>query len=287
MWSVSRPFLVMAASCLVAAAPETRAVPKTAPENARARISREGDPSMERLRSALDKRKPAEARSLPTPVTPDPAFQRRAFDAMRTRSASPALDARARAAVTAGEASLAASREAMAKRLAVALGLEGGEVSAAAARVEAAPGAWTPVLFVSSSIPVAVLRTYAAQLERVRGVIALRGVPGGMKRIGPLAKLTAEVLRVDPACSGPNCIMRDVQVIVDPIVFRQHAVTRVPALAMIPGDPTQPYCERNDESLRAVHVIYGDAALSGLFDAYSRLGGRREVEGAQRLLARN
>jgi hypothetical protein len=99
-----------------------------------------------------------------------------------------------------------------------------------------------------------------------------------------MAKLTAEILRLDPGCEGPSCAMRNVQVIIDPMVFRQHAVTRVPALAMIPGDPTQAYCEREDESPRASHVIYGDSALSGLFEEYARLGGGKEVRDAQALL---
>src|SRR3546814_15661204 len=96
-----------------------------------------------------------------------------------------------------------------------------------------------------------------------------------------MAKLTAEILRLDPGCEGPACVMRDVQVIVDPLVFRQHGVTRVPALAMIPGDPVLPYCEREDESPRAAHVAYGDAALSGLPEEIARLGGKEEVRDAQ------
>src|SRR3546814_12963311 len=96
-----------------------------------------------------------------------------------------------------------------------------------------------------------------------------------------MAKLTAEILRLDPGCEGPACVMRDVQVIVDPLVFRQHGVTRVPALAMIPGDPVLPYCERGAESPRAAHVAYGDAALSGLLEAIHRLRGTEGVRGGQ------
>jgi hypothetical protein len=154
----------------------------------------------------------------------------------------------------------------------------------------AAPGAlkaWVPVLFVSSSIPISTLRTYAGQLEKAGGVMAFRGMPGGLTRVGPMAKLSAEILRFDPGCEGPACTMRNVQLIVDPLVFRQHGVNRVPALAMIPGDPAQPYCERDETSRQesqtgsAAHVIYGDAALSGLLDEYARLGGKEEVRGAQ------
>src|SRR3546814_15992499 len=111
-------------------------------------------------------------------------------------------------------------------------------------------------------MPTSTLGTYAAQLEKARGVVAFRGIPGGMAKVAPMAKLTAEILRLDPGCAGPACVMRDVQVIVDPLVFRQHGVTSVPALALIPGDPVLPYCAREAESPRAAHVAHGDAALS-------------------------
>lgn len=104
---------------------------------------------------------------------------------------------------------------------------------------------------------------------------------GGLSKVEPMARLSAEMLRLDPGCEGPACAMRNVQVIVDPLVFRQHGVSRVPALALVPGDPTQPYCEREDDSPRAAHVVYGDAALSGLLEEYARLGGKQEVRDAQ------
>jgi len=264
------------------------ATPQPAGPGARARISDAGDAAMQRVRNA--------ARTAPgQPVPrgpdlsrpPDPIAARRAFDGYRKRTASPALDGRARAALNAGEARMAADREAMAARLREALGLEPPEM-AAIVRATPAPAvtAWVPLLFVSSSMPLAELRTYAHQLERVKGVLAFRGMPGGLTKVGPMAKLSAEILRIDPGCRGPACAMRDVQLIVDPIIFRQHGVARVPALAMIPGDPTRPYCEREEDSPRASHLVYGDAALSGLLEEYARLGGKEEVRDAQALAAR-
>jgi hypothetical protein len=134
-------------------------------------------------------------------------------------------------------------------------------------------------------MPLPILRSYAAQLERVKGVLAFRGMPGGLKKVGPMARLSAQILRLDPGCEGPACAMRNVQLIVDPIIFRQHGVSKVPALAMVPGDPAQAYCERDDESLRATHLVFGDSALPGLLEEYARLGGREEVKDAQALLA--
>ncbi|AOH85673.1 conjugal transfer protein TrbC [Sphingomonas panacis] len=251
--------------------------------NARDRAADEGDAAMERLRGAVARQKQAAPATGPAalPALPEET-RRRAFDGLRKRAPSPAMGARARAALEKGKDAMVAEREAMARRLGQALGLEPPDMKAVAG-IAAPPASkgWVPVLFVSSSMPVTTLRTYAAQLEKAHGVIAFRGMPGGLTKVGPMAKLSAEILRLDPGCQGPACAMRDVQLIVDPLIFRQHAVVRVPALAMVPGDPAQSYCERDEESPRATHVIYGDAALSGLLEEYSRLGGKQEVRDAQ------
>jgi hypothetical protein len=200
------------------------------------------------------------------------------------------MEERARAARVAGEAQLARDREAMGKRLAQALGLEAPSTHAIVDAVApAVTRSWVPVLFLSSSMPITTLRTYAGQLEQARGVLAFRGMPGGLTKVGPMAKLSAQILRRDPGCEGPACAMRDVQLIVDPILFRQHGVARVPALGLLPDDPTQPYCEREEEGsapAKAAHLVYGDAALSGMFEAYARLGGQEEVRDAQTRLER-
>ena len=250
--------------------------------SAREKVEREGEAAMDRLKGAVSRRKAQQHNGPSDLPKPSEVERRRAFEAMRDRAKSPAMEARARDALETGKDRFAAEREAMAKRLGQALGLEAPEIKAVAdAGPAPAAKGWVPVLFVSSSMPTSTLRTYAAQLEKARGVLAFRGMPGGMAKVAPMAKLTAEILRLDPGCEGPACVMRDVQVIVDPLVFRQHGVTRVPALAMIPGDPVLPYCEREDESPRAAHVAYGDAALSGLLEEIARLGGKEEVRDAQ------
>lgn len=52
------------------------------------------------------------------------------------------------------------------------------------------------------------------------------------------------------------------------------------AARAVGDDPTQPYCERDDASPRGSHLVLGDAALSGLFEEYGRLGGKAEVSDA-------
>ncbi|WP_454798444.1 type-F conjugative transfer system pilin assembly protein TrbC [Novosphingobium lindaniclasticum] len=261
-------------------------------QSARQTIGEQGSEAMDRLRNALQDAK-NEANAAPVPLPPPapaPAEKRRAFEGLKRRSADPAMEARARAANEVAQKELAAERERQARLLRQTLGLEPSEEHAIAkAGAElTTPKSWTPLLFASSSMPMPVLRSYAAQLERAHGAIAFRGLPGGMKKIAPFAKLSAEVLRIDPGCAGPACAMRDVQIVVDPIVYRQYAVSRVPALAMVPGDPTQPYCERGDETdaapRQSARLVYGDSALAGLLDEYARLGGKEEVRDAQSLL---
>ncbi|MDO6415446.1 type-F conjugative transfer system pilin assembly protein TrbC [Sphingomonas sp. BIUV-7] len=257
------------------------------PGGAGASIARQGDAALDRLRGAIVKAKKRDARPGPLPQL-SPQGLAQATRALQHRMRSQAMETRGRAALDAGRLDLARQREAMSKRLGQALGLDAPDVTTLArATMPPTKTLWVPVLFVSSSMPTTTLRTYAAQVAKAKGVMAFRGMPGGLAKVAPMAKLSAEILRVDPGCEGPACTMRDVQVIVDPIVFRQHGVARVPALAMVPGDPTQAYCERDEESPRGAHVVYGDAALTGLLDEIARLGGREEVRDAQaRLVSR-
>jgi type-F conjugative transfer system pilin assembly protein TrbC len=260
-----------------------------APGQAReAQPADQGTSAMEQLRQAKASANPAIHAGPDTLPAPSSDLKRRAFEAMGKRRVDPRMEAQARAAQIQAANALATEQQAMSARLHQALGLAppDGAPTPAPPASNASAKAWVPLLFASSSMPIETLRTYAGQLERVGGVIAFRGVPGGLTKIGPMAELTARMLRVDPGCEGPACTMRNVQVVIDPILFRQHGIARVPALAMVPGDPTQPYCEREDETApRAAHLVLGDAALSGLLDEYARLGGKEEVRDASARLA--
>jgi len=281
----SHPRFCLALGTVILSA-ATLAQPPAAPGNARSSAQAQGDAAMKRLKAAIaaqQKRRPAAGSPQPDlpaialPSIPDTKAHR-AFEGLRKRVSAPAMETRARAALDAGRAGLAANRDAMAKRVAQALGLEAPDRAAIEGTIAPnGPKAYVPVLFASSSMPLSQLRAYAVQLEPASGVIAFRGMVGGMGRVGPMAKLIAQALRLDPGCEGPACEMRKVQVIVDPLIFRQHNVRQVPALSLMPGDPTRPYCERGEDSERGAHLVYGDASLSALLDEYARLGGKEEV----------
>lgn len=227
---------------------------------------------------------------LPSPTLPrtvrDPALAQSVTHATQHAVGDRILWRRATADLASARAGVVEQSKTMAERLHQALGLSGLPASVMSGAAPAGPTRFVPLLFVSSSMPIDELRTYAGQIEKTGGALAFRGMPGGLHRVAPMAELSARILRIDPGCSGPACRMRSVPIVVDPIAFRKAGVTAVPALAMVPGDPTTPYCERDDAAVGPDILISGDAALSGLLDEYARLGGAKEVADAQARLAR-
>jgi hypothetical protein len=230
------------------------------------------------------------ARVLPR-LKPSPRTERAVSDAARRAAGNVMLRQRAASDIAAARAAMAEQSGAMAGRLHQALGLSAPPPEAMiGAAGPKGPTTYVPLLFVSSSMPIDELRTYAAQIETTGGALAFRGMPGGLHRVAPMAALSARILRLDPGCSGPACRMRSVSIVVDPIAFRKAGVTAVPALAMVPGDPTTPYCERDgaddETSGRSAILVSGDAALSGMLEEYAHLGGAKEVADAQARLVR-
>lgn len=139
------------------------------------------------------------------------------------------------------------------------------------------------VVFVSSSMPLPTLRRYAADIEKTGGAMALRGGVGGLKEMGPTVDFIMNVLKVDASCEEPDCDMREVRVIIDPLLFDAAKVMRVPAVAVVDHDPFVSYCERETEAARDDPwlITYGDASLEGHIEELARRGEHR----AGRLLA--
>jgi type-F conjugative transfer system pilin assembly protein TrbC len=130
----------------------------------------------------------------------------------------------------------------------------------------------TTVAFVSSSMPLPMLRAYAEQLEKVGGHLVLRGVPGGMGQISPFIRFSMEVLKVDPACDALDCETRAVGILIDPILFRSYGVSSVPSIALIKADLFEAYCDRDEEAPPIAAVSSGDVHLTAHLEELSRLG---------------
>ncbi len=130
------------------------------------------------------------------------------------------------------------------------------------------------VLFVSESIPLDVLRTYAKDLAKVRGVMVFRGLKGGLGKLGPMVAFIGTITREDIDCKGPSCRNLAVNVLIDPQLFKDNGITAVPALAFLPEMQTGSYCSRGDDGPllnRSGDVVYGDASLVGMLRAMNSI----------------
>jgi type-F conjugative transfer system pilin assembly protein TrbC len=218
-------------------------------------------------------------------VVDESRAQRGARAAEAAKAAKAAAEADTDLTFRAKEAAKAASPEVlkllmgdMSARVLGALGVEDGtNIEMETSSPPEGRPASTVIVFVSSSMPIATLRRYAADLERTGGAMILRGGVSGLKTMGPTIDLMMRILRVDPSCDGADCDMREAAILIDPLVFRAASVVRVPAVAVVDRDPFQSYCERETPDARSDAWIMttGDASLEGHLEELKRRGEKR------------
>ena len=124
------------------------------------------------------------------------------------------------------------------------------------------------VLAVSSSVPMITLRRYAEQLEKIDGSMVIRGGIGGLEQIGPTLNWLEEVVSITPDCHGEGCRYRAIDIGIDPIVFQDWGITRVPALVLVDRYSGEPYCETPPDEAQA--IAYGDAGVNILLQEIKR-----------------
>lgn len=123
-------------------------------------------------------------------------------------------------------------------------------------------------VFVSSSMPLATLRRYAADLDRLAPTanvsLVLRGFIGGGSRMGPTVRFVHQVLRFDAECDRPDCPVRALDMQVDPLLFRRFAIERVPAVVFATDWESTGQCSEGTERgarIGGAHTMLGDASL--------------------------
>ena len=118
-------------------------------------------------------------------------------------------------------------------------------------------------LFISSSVPVSTLRSYAAMIDHARAeqvVMVLRGFVGGMKKIRPTMNFIGEILKKNQDCdfTQEKCESYQANIQVDPMLFQRFSIDEVPALVFLPDQQTEPM------------IIHGDAGLDYLLERINR-----------------
>ena len=112
---------------------------------------------------------------------------------------------------------------------------------------QAMPGRLAPnerlYIFISSSVPLHVLRNYAADADRVKDtniVFVLRGFVNGMKYVKPTRDFVSSMLKRSPDCdtSGGVCDSFSVSLQIDPALFSRYGISEVPAFVYVPNIQT-------------------------------------------------
>jgi len=126
------------------------------------------------------------------------------------------------------------------------------------------------IVFISETIPLTTLRNISRDLEKIGGVMYMRGMIGGMNKVLPTALFSSNVLKIDPSCTH-NCRHRATQIMIDPILFRKYGIKRVPAVTIQKGFNILDYCHSNIDVKTNPIVTYGDASLKYHLERYQEM----------------
>lgn len=114
-------------------------------------------------------------------------------------------------------------------------------------------------LFISSSMPNYVIRRYLSDISELRDdniTVVMRGFLGGVQYLRPTLRYLVEILKVDSECDirSLNCEFVRVSFQIDPLLFREYNINKVPALVYVNSQNEKPV------------IIYGDAKFSYLIE---------------------
>lgn len=142
-------------------------------------------------------------------------------------------------------------------------------------------------VFISSSMPLPVIRTYMADIGRMKDPrisVVLRGFKDGMDKIGPTVSFVADVLKQDASCdlsTGGTCAMWPVDLIVDPLLYRRYRISQVPAFVYARGinftNPGMSEGEDKNAEVGEFFLISGDADLKYVLQRLGDASGNRQL----------
>ena len=125
------------------------------------------------------------------------------------------------------------------------------------------------IVALSSSMPMPMVQSYMAQLAGVpEAIVVLRGFVGGARTVAPTGKWVEEARRVEPSCL--RCEHYNVQVVVDPLVYRGLHIEQVPAVAFVPGISDLSHCD--GQQLRVKSMVYGAISIESAVQALANKG---------------
>lgn len=126
------------------------------------------------------------------------------------------------------------------------------------------------VVALSTSMPESEWREYFAQLDgKPEALVVLRGFMGGATTIEPTARFVERMARNNVTdVKGGH---RTVNVVVDPLLFKNLGIDKVPAVAWLPGVTDVSHCD--GKVFESAVTVYGATAVSYALQQINRNGG--------------
>lgn len=130
-------------------------------------------------------------------------------------------------------------------------------------------------VFISSAMPLATIRNYAASVARLGDPnvsLVMRGFVHVMTKIQPTIGFIASVLQRDQGCHPQegDCEMLSAGLVVDPLLFRRFRIDRVPAVVYARGlkaeDAGLSEGDPKNTTISDHYEAYGDASLEYLLE---------------------
>jgi len=133
-------------------------------------------------------------------------------------------------------------------------------------------------VFISSSVPMATLKTYAAEIDKLKDphiTMVMQGFIDGMTRIKPTMQFIRTILRKDPRCDDlSQCPAYNVTVNINPMLFSRYGVDAAPAIVYVKGvdsaDPEKSEGVVENTSIADAYVVSGDVSLEYALDVIGR-----------------
>jgi type-F conjugative transfer system pilin assembly protein TrbC len=142
-------------------------------------------------------------------------------------------------------------------------------------------------IFISSSIPLVTLRSYAETLDRINDpsiFMVMRGFVDGMRYFKPTLEFVRNIIVKDTSCdlSSEKCDVYRVSISIDPLLFKKYGIKAVPAIAYARGVSIADTAmsegwDNNVNSSLEAYVVYGDVSLEYALEAISKRTKNRRI----------
>lgn len=134
-------------------------------------------------------------------------------------------------------------------------------------------------VFVSSSVPLHTLRSYAQAIDKLKDpniVMVMKGFVGGLKDVNSMLDFVSSIIVKTPGCETrkTKCDSYVANLQVDPLLFSKYQITRVPAVVYAQGvsiaDATMSEGRNEHANPSSTYQILGDAPFNRSLDVIDR-----------------